>query len=322
VLAIVYFGTVVYPDYVVWETGLGGRLDVTNVVHPVLCVITNIGRDHTDILFETLEQIAAEKAGIIKPGVPVVSGVSQPSCIQVIRETAASRKSALYLAGESFRIEPLRREPNAQSFHFDGPFRRIENVEISLIGEHQFQNAALAIMAMEVLRQYQALIVDDDVLYAGMKSARWPGRLEWMSENPRLLIDGAHNPEGMAALAATLAQGTVHYRRLHVLMGMISTKNHRETLRHIMPLANSITFTEPAWLKKFPAGELAAIAREVADELGAGATIEVESDWKKALADLLRRTEPGDLAVVTGTLYLISDVRSWLKYETESEKGW
>lgn len=322
VMAIVYFATVVYPDYVVWETGLGGRLDVTNIVVPVVSVITNIGHDHMDILGETLAQVAEEKAGIIKPGVPVVSTVEQPACIAVLRETARARKSTLYLLDEAFRVFPLERRLDANRFDFEGPFRRLPGVEISLNGEHQFKNAAAALMTLEVLRQYYALVADDEEVYRGMKEARWAGRLELVSRRPRVLVDGAHNPEGLAALAATLRQDVYSYRKLHVLMGMIATKNHRDSLRHILPLADTLLCTEPSWRKKLEAGKLAELARDVAREQGLAVEAEAESDWKTALAELMRRTEPEDLALVTGTLYLISDVRSWLLHQAESEKGW
>lgn len=321
VLAICYYAKVAFPDVVVLETGLGGRLDVTNIVTPIVSVITNIGHDHMDILGDTIEQVAAEKAGIIKPGVPIVSTVEQPEAIDVIRRTAVERRSTLYLMGEQFRFEALHSEENEQTFHFYGPFRELESLAITLNGAHQMKNAAAALMALEVLRQYMAFRVDDEELRAGLRSAAWPGRLEIVSEHPRILLDGAHNPEGAETLAQAL-RDTYRYKRLHVMMGMLSTKNHHDVLRHILPLADALIFTEPDFRKKMSAENLSHIAEELLATASRRPQIAVEPNWRESLERLKAMTGPGDLAVVTGTLYLIADVRSYVLHRTESEKGW
>jgi dihydrofolate synthase/folylpolyglutamate synthase len=226
-LAILYFATVEYPDYVVWETGLGGRLDVTNIVTPIVSVITNIGHDHMDILGDTIEAVTREKAGIIKPGVPVVTAATQPEAIEIIAETARERKSALYRLGEQFRETALPSSDQEQTFRFEGLFRTIEPLTITLSGAHQRTNAAVAVMTLEVLRQYYALILEDEDLREGLRKAAWPGRLEMVQQSPRLLLDGAHNPEGAETLAAALRE-TYRYDRLHLMAGMLSNKNHEQ----------------------------------------------------------------------------------------------
>ncbi|REJ19009.1 MAG: bifunctional folylpolyglutamate synthase/dihydrofolate synthase [Paenibacillaceae bacterium] len=317
-IAILYFAKVAYPDYVVWEAGLGGRLDVTNVVVPVVSVITNIGHDHLDVLGDTLEAIAAEKAGIIKAGVPVVSAASQPEAIRILAETAAARKSTLYLLGRQFREMPLEAGEGTQRFRFEGPFRAIEPLEIAMLGAHQRTNAAVAVMTLEVLRQYYALILEEGVLEEGLRAARWPGRLELVREEPRILLDGAHNPEGMAALAAALKE-SFRWRRLHLMIGALANKNHIDMLRHILPIADSLIVTEPDFKKKLDAGELARIAAGIP---GCPADAAAEPDWRRALDMLIGRTGPEDLAVVSGSLYLIADVRSSLLHDRDIEKGW
>ncbi|MBB6729306.1 bifunctional folylpolyglutamate synthase/dihydrofolate synthase [Cohnella zeiphila] len=319
-LAILYYGTVVFPDYVVWETGLGGRLDVTNIVHPIISVITNIGHDHMDLLGPTLTDIAREKAGIIKNGVPVVSSATQPEAIEAIRDKAASIQSTLYLLGEQFRFEPLSVAEDEQTLSFTGPFRALPKLTVTMNGAHQLTNAATAVMALEVLRQYYALIVDDDVLERGLREATWPGRLEMVSREPRILLDGAHNPEGAEALAAALAD-VYSYDRLNMMIAMMPNKNHELTLRHILPMVNSLIVTEPDFHKKMSAADLA----QIAERLGGPREIVVEPDWRKALELLRQKAEEGSdrtLSVVTGTLYLIADARSWLLHRTKSEKGW
>lgn len=321
VLAILYFAKVTYPDFVVWETGLGGRLDSTNVVTPIVSVITNIGHDHMEILGDTLEAVAAEKAGIIKSGVPVVSTVEQPEAIAEIKAAAARRKSTLYSLGEQFRLEPVRVELDDQSFDFTGPFRTIEQIGITLNGAHQLKNAALAVMTLEVLRQYYAVVLDEEPFREGMRSAGWPGRLEMISSEPRLLIDGAHNPEGAQTLAEAL-RTLYRYDKLHLMIAMMPTKQHEEVLRHVLPLADSLIVTEPDFFKKAEAETLGALAGRVLGELDRGIEVVIEPDWRRAFGLLRAKVGEGDLGVVTGTLYLISDIRSWVLYGKHSDKGW
>lgn len=321
-LALLYFARVSYPDYVVWETGLGGRLDSTNIVTPVLSIITNVGHDHMEILGDTLEKVAAEKAGIIKPGVPVVTACEQPEVLQVIERTARAQNATLYTMGRQFRYEPVSEAVNRQIFHWEGPFRRYERVAIGLNGHHQLKNASAALMALEVLRQYYALVLEDEDVYGGFAAAKWPGRLELVQERPKVLLDGAHNPEGAESLALALRGETFKRRKLHFMMGMLATKNHTGYLGHILPIVDTLILTEPDFHKKLDAGSLAEVVRGMLPGTGADPEVFVEPDWKAALHHLLEITGEDDLAVVSGTLYLISDVRTWMMYKTDSEKGW
>lgn len=321
-LALLYFATVSYPDYVVWETGLGGRLDSTNIVTPVLSVITNVGHDHMDILGNTLEQVAAEKAGIIKPGVPVVTACEQPEVLEVIANTAKAKNATLYTLGKQFSYTAVSEELNRQSFNWEGPFRRYEGVSISMNGEHQVKNASVALMALEVLRQYYALVLEDEDVLGGFAEAKWPGRMELISDDPRILLDGAHNPESAETLAVSLKSGIYKRRKLHFMMGMLATKNHTGYLGHILPIVDTLILTEPDYPNELDAQRLADTVRSMLPEAGVDPVIIVEPDWKKALEKLTEMTEPEDLAVVSGSLYLISDVRTWILYKTDSEKGW
>ncbi|QCT01970.1 FolC bifunctional protein [Paenibacillus algicola] len=320
-LAILFYSRERVPDVVVWETGLGGRMDVTNVVHPVVSVITNIGMDHTDILGETIQEIAAEKAGIIKPGVPVVTAVSQPEALEVIRQTAASKRATLYAAGEQFSYERLSGDENSQKLRFSGPFRELE-LEIGMQGEHQCQNAACAMMAIDILRHYMAFVIEPDDLQKGFTSTRWAGRLEQVSQMPRLILDGAHNPEGAESLAKSLP-GTYRYRKLNLMMGMLSNKHHEDYLKHILPIVDTLIITEPDFRRKMDANALADVAERIRESYAKPSLqIIIEPDWRKALEALKSRTEAEDLGVVSGTLYLIADVRSDLLGLSDAEKGW
>ena len=321
-LALLYYATVAYPDYVVWETGLGGRLDVTNIVAPVISIITNVGHDHMDLLGPTLADIAREKAGIIKPGVPVVTTETKPEILAILQEKASSGQSTLYRLEEQFHYETLTVAQDEQTLNFTSPFRQYSELTITLNGAHQRMNAAAAIMALEVLRVYDALILDEENLIAGLRRTEWPGRLEMIVREPRILLDGAHNPEGMETLAAAL-RDIYTYGRLHVMVAMMPNKNHEQSLRHILPMVDTLIVTEPDFHKKMKADDLAAVAGRLQQSGSGPREIIVEPDWRRGL-DLLRGMAGGDqvLSVVTGTLYLIADVRTWLLHGTKSDKGW
>jgi len=320
-LAILYFAKVVYPDYVILETGLGGRLDSTNIVTPVLTIITNVGRDHMDILGDTITKIAEEKAGIIKSGVPVVSAAEHPEAVEVLARRCREKMSTLYLLGKQFAYEYKNGDWDRQTFNFTGPFRRLDGLTVSLNGEHQVKNAAVAVMALEVLRQYYALIFEDDVLQEALRSTRWPGRLEMIPGTPALLLDGAHNPEGAEALAHALRQ---HGRgkKLHMAIGMLASKDHRNFLKPLVPLVDHWIVTEPDFRNPLPAGELGVLVRELLDQSGRKAQVAIVPEWKQALQQLRQSAAAEDLAVVTGSLYFIADARSWILNGTLPEKGW
>lgn len=320
-LAILYYAEECYPDVVVWETGLGGRMDVTNIVNPIVSVITNVGYDHTDILGDTLEQIAGEKAGIIKPGVPVVTSVDQPEVIEVLARKAEQCRTTMYLAGRDYTAERLSGDESSQSFHFHGPFREMD-IEIGMQGEHQCANAGLAMMTLEVLRQYMAFVLDDEPLLSGFRHTFWAGRLEKVSENPPIVLDGAHNPEGAASLVKSIPQ-TYTYNKLHLLAGMLENKQHEPVFRHLLSIADTLILTEPDFRRKMDADKLYELVHQLQHDMNkTEVEIIVESDWKQALELLKSRTEREDLGVVTGTLYLISDVRATLLHQSDSEKGW
>lgn len=321
VLAILYFAEVSYPYFVVWETGLGGKMDVTNIVVPLVSVITNVGMDHTEILGDTIEAIAEQKAGIIKAGVPVVTAVEQPEAIEVLERIAAQKKSTVYRLKKDFDYVGMQ-EQGEQVLDFVGPFMEYAEIPLSLKGSHQFKNAAVAIMTLEILRQYYALILEEEDLQAAMAEVKWPGRLELVKSEPQIVLDGAHNPQGAAALAEALKE-SYSYERLHIMAGMLSKKHHRDYFKHILPLADTLIVTQPDFHQAKDAKELFDLIMEMKQEYGLDRLeVVVEPDWKRALERLEQMAGPDDLAVVTGTLYLVADVRSMLLYQSHSEKGW
>ena len=313
VLAILYFAEVVRPSVVVWETGLGGRLDSTNVVHPLVSVITNVGLDHTDILGDTYQQIAYEKAGIIKPGVPVVIGKLTDEALEVVKEQASQKKARLYQAGHDFDVQATEVSPRLgeQHFTYSSVFRRgSQAFMIHMNGEHQMQNAAVALMVTDLLREFYAYHLMDEDISRGLEATTWPGRLELVQITPAILLDGAHNAEGMQALTASIAKFVPASKKIHVLIAALADKPLSQMASEWaqvpveqfylttfdFPRAASIEYLQDAWLT----GETA-LDR-----------ISVIPDWRSFLRDWSNSQEhEDDLLVICGSLYFIAQVRSY-----------
>jgi len=269
-------------DTVVLEVGLGGRLDATNVVTPTLCVITPIDYDHQIFLGDTLEQIAAEKAGILKPGVPAVFAEQWPEAEAVLREHARGP----YTLSRDWPITDLAIDSRGSRFCFQG----IE-VRCPLAGEHQVENARVAAVALAQL----------GISAAGIVTARWPGRLERVSERPEIIIDGAHNPAGTRALAGYI-QRFYSGRRVWMVYGALRDKAVTEMTSLLFPLSDRIVLTAPANTRALPP--------EAIDAPGATITHSIA----EAIGKLSEAT-PGDVIFITGSLYLVGEARALLVKE-------
>lgn len=277
-------------DYVVLETGLGGRLDATNIVESPACsVIMPIGLDHTAQLGDTLPAIAGEKAGIIKPGRPVVCAPQAIEAENVIRKRAADLSAPLHLVDIN-NIQPLSHVPAGQRFSYGG----LEDLSISLLGQHQLENAAAAIETAKVLG------LEETVIRAGLRNARWPCRFEYIPGAPPFILDGAHNAHGAAALVRGL-QDYFPGQKFTVVMGVMEDKPWREMLALMEPLAARFVCLTPDGARALPASELARAIRSVPAETAA--------DVDAALA-LCRRYE--DPVCAFGSLYYIGHLRRLL----------
>jgi dihydrofolate synthase/folylpolyglutamate synthase len=276
------------PDWVLLEVGLGGAIDSTNVVIPAVSVITSISFDHPDYLGNTLAQIAAVKAGIIKKGVPVVTAPQPPEVMAVLRQRAEELSAPLTEAG------PLP-----------------ENLELGLRGAHQRVNAAVALTVIEVLRQRGLLAAADQVVREGLASVRWPGRQELFSRgSARLLLDGAHNEAGMRALAESLAayaDGVYRRERLILCIGVLADKEIAKMAALIVPLAARVVIVKP----DSPRAAWQEMADAVAALGGADNPLLIE-DPVAGVQACLALAGPADLVCVTGSLYMIGAVREWL----------
>lgn len=320
-IAILYFARVARPAVVVWETGLGGRLDSTNVVLPLVTVITNIGMDHTNVLGDNLGDIAREKAGIIKPGVPVVTGERRPEALAVIQEKAQQTRSTIYRIGEHFQGEQLEETLGEQQMRYSSIHRRTEGVyRLKLNGLHQTDNAAVALMTIDVLRNYFSYLLDEEEISRGLQQTRWPGRLEVVSPRPVVVLDGAHNQEGMEALAGSLERLLPEGARLHLLFSGLADKPLSDMARTLAPLKSRIENLHVTTFD-FPR---AADEQTLHDAFLTGGweerSLDIVPDWQTFLRSWMREKQSAkadDWLVVCGSLYFIAQVRAFFPTTVE-----
>lgn len=307
-LALCYFAKE-KPDYVLLEVGLGGAIDSTNIATPLVSVLTSIGMDHMDYLGPTIEQITRVKAGIIKQGVPVVTSAGQPESLKILEEYAGDKKAKLIRIGQDVRWEMIEGQANCFTYH--GLKETLPAIELSLLGEHQFANAATALAVCEVLRDDYGAEITTQALREGLKTVRWPGRLELISQNPKVLLDGAHNVDGIRSLVKALhtyAEGLLRRKRLLLCLGMLRDKEIEEVVELIVPLADEIFVTKPDSPR---AGEWEYVGRQAAKYLDPGRINFIE-DPVQAACQGLKKLQPGDMLCVTGSLYMLAPVRKYL----------
>ena len=288
-------------EWAVVETGMGGRLDATNIIRPEVAVITSIGLDHREFLGNTLEEIAVEKAGIIKQGVPVVTAEQGTEVMRVIQQRCDEMGAPLFRLNSEFSAKRASSDPEAVSFDYQGE-NAYQDLRLSLAGEHQIGNAALAIKAAEVLAgKYPEMAFD---VRKGLGAVSWPGRLELIRENPPILIDGAHNPHAATVFAAHLRKllGT-KYRRIIMVAGVMGDKDIGGILGPLLPLAAEILFASPAYGRAASAEKL----QSCAADLGYASKTAGSVAGALAMAEGLYR--PGDLIVVTGSFYTIGEAK-------------
>ncbi|MGI6127482.1 MAG: bifunctional folylpolyglutamate synthase/dihydrofolate synthase [Planifilum sp.] len=309
-LALCYFAREAVPWFVVWEAGLGGRWDSTNVAFPLVSVITNVGLDHIHLLGNTLGEIAEEKAGIIKPGVPVVSGAEDPEAIRVIEKRARENKADLYLLHRDFQVKTLESGPENQRFQFGNVYRTLSDLELPLMGEHQVKNAAVALMTLDLLRQFYATVLEEEDIREGLSATDWPGRLEKVAAGPDIWLDGAHNREAARALAESVPEilRSHTYERLHLVISVSADKEVDEILKPLLPLADLVVVTRADHSRALPVEALAEAVRRVSPET----RIREASTAAEGLR--FAKEDAGDRAMilVTGSLFLVSEVRKWL----------
>ena len=296
-------------DLVIWETGLGGRLDATNIVTPLASVITNIALDHQHWLGDTLKKIATEKAGIIKPGLPVVTTTEEPEALAVVEKVAREKNAPLINLGQASRLSP---------FEKIGKSETGVTPVLSLLGEHQKINAALALATVEILQRQ--IPVTNEKIRAGLAGVNWPGRLQLIQgpDGQKILLDGAHNVAGANVLRAaliswnsnfSLSGGTLKRELQHarsgtgapitLILGVLQDKDWKHICGTLAPLAARI-FNVPVTSERTAnAGELAAACR--------AANSSAEIFACASLNEALKKSAGDTFVVISGSLYLVGE---------------
>jgi dihydrofolate synthase/folylpolyglutamate synthase len=286
-------------DLAVLEVGLGGRLDATNIVTPIATAITSIDFDHQAQLGDTIEAIAAEKAGIIKRGVPVICGPLPPGAATVIREIAQIRAAPLIDACDQVRIVGRQGEG---SVSVRSPVRTLDRVTLALRGRHQLDNASVAVALLDELA-HQGLRVTDDAVRRGLTETEWPGRLERFSRGGvDILLDAAHNPAGARALASHL--GEIGWTRVTLVFGAMRDKDVPSLLETLTPFCESIVCTTAPTPRAISASEIATLAVRM------GARVETIDDPGTAIARAIAIGRP---VVAAGSIFLIGPLRDILR---------
>lgn len=294
-------------DWAVIETGLGGRLDATNIITPEVSVITNISLEHTNLLGRTIYKIAGEKAGIIKPQVPLVTGVESNGndAARRFREVCRERQSPVYFH-DPVEFAGSRRNGSDVLHIKKGPFAGL-TARLSLAGRHQVENGFLAVRTAGVLRSLGYPITRKAVK-KGLAGNYWPGRFMTIRKNPTVIIDAAHNREGFAFLADTL-KTRFPGRKFDFLIGMVEKKHGAECLQIVSPLARSISTTPLLSERSDDPYYLISRLRAGSDH------IRVFPDPVTAYKDLLENSSRSDILIIAGSHFLIGDLASYIKRE-------
>jgi dihydrofolate synthase / folylpolyglutamate synthase len=302
-MAFVYFGETEGIDLAIFEVGLGGRFDSTNILKPMVSIITNIGLDHVAILGNTYEEIAFEKAGIIKEGIPAITGTLQPEALKVLEEQAESRGSSLLRLGEEIVISDHDKAKRGERFTVSSPFGRLDDLEITMIGEHQTANATLAVTAVGYLNEQGMVKANEQAIRQGLKDAFWPGRLEIVSENPFIILDGAHNTEGVQALVEELSS-RFKKEQIRIVFAALKDKPLGSMIAQLEEVSSSLTFVSFDFPRAASANELL--------NIGTKSTNLAVDDWKSAILHEKQKLHGNDVLVITGSLYFISEIRQYL----------
>lgn len=292
-------------DVAIIEVGLGGLLDSTNVIEPILTAITTIGMDHTDILGETLEDIATQKAGIIKPNVPLVTGKIEEAALKVIKETAMKQNAPIKCFEEDYQV--VYQGPDSkwgEIFDFYNEAGKIKNIKTPLLGEHQIENASLAIELFFSYCHLKQIPIKQEWIINGLAQTRWPARMEKISDEPFIVMDGAHNNHAMKRLVENVMR-EFPQRKIWILFSALETKDITQMLAELARIPSSellvTTFDHPK-----------ALHVEKLKSMSGVTSIKTAAAWQLGLADLLEKSMADDLILITGSLYFVSEIRQFL----------
>ena len=293
------------PDLAVIEVGLGGRLDATNTVEPIVTVITDISREHEDYLGTGIAAVAGEKAGVIKSAIPLITGAGRSEARKVILEAARNASATVKEFGKHFAAK----RTGINVFTYRSEKLILDDVSLTMPGSHQMKNAALAIAVAEVIRD-QGYKISETAIRDGIQKTVFPGRFEILRKRPDVIIDGAHTPEGMRLLKST-------FRRLYpgtkalLLLGMLKDKNYEVLVDIIAPIAREVICVPPQGTRALDPEELAALSRKK------GILANSVSDIAEGFEILVNQARENDVVLAAGSLYMIGPVRRACGIEEE-----
>ncbi|HJE96288.1 MAG TPA: bifunctional folylpolyglutamate synthase/dihydrofolate synthase [Ligilactobacillus acidipiscis] len=293
------------PDFLIVEVGIGGTYDATNIIQPLISVITSVGMDHMQILGDTLAAIAENKAGIIKKNVPVICGKLLPEVQDIIKQKSESMNADLYLFERDF-FATAKQLPNFWGETFDYRFKDhlLKNAQIQMVGDYQIENASVALTAFLVLLEQRSPFVPMNQLNRYLRRTIWPGRFEKLVDEPLIVLDGAHNLPAMQGISRTL-KTKFNSRKIYVLLAVLKDKQFNEMIAELEKLPN-VTLV----LTTFDAPR-ATFKREELD--AKWANISMYEKWNDALLTLINNMEADDMLLITGSLYFVSEVRKYFK---------
>lgn len=290
-------------DFGVIEVGLGGRLDSTNVIKPILSIITSISLDHTNILGNTIQEITNEKAGIIKDAIPVITCNQKDEALYIIKNKALLTKSKLTIVDSNDFVF-------LEIVNDDIPYQRVSvnfnnnkyTLDLALLGKHQIINLSLAIKTLEELEKLNYIKVNINKLYKGVKNVKWKGRLEVLKKDPFIVIDGAHNIAGIEFLKSNIEE-YFKYKNLYLILGILADKNVEEMVKIIAPVATEVYTVTANSIRAASANELKEVVLEYNNNCIAF------DDYDKAIKLSLSKANKDDLIVAAGSLYMIGEIR-------------
>lgn len=301
--------------FAVIETGMGGRFDATNIVEPAVSIISNLSIEHTDYLGGTIRELAVEKGGIIKENTPLVTGVTQPSGLSKLFETAREKNAPVHVFRKDFRV---RNNKAADTFSYYGLSNRFKDLKTGLKGDHQIENAALAIAGCEIVAKLPDLVYPEKLLdpvniQESLSNAQWPGRLEYIMEDPLVIIDGAHNLKASAVLGNYLAQ---HFagRKITLVLGMLDDKPYKKMLGNLLPTARKVFLTRADNERSIDPEVLEQCARLYTD-----VPILIEPHVGRAVEQAVKEADTDEVICIAGSLYVAGEAREKIETEMKSQ---
>ena len=288
-------------DIAVYETGLGGRLDATNVLRPLVSAITPISYEHTDKLGDTLGEIAFEKAGIIKDGSICVSAQQEKEALDVISSVCVNRKAKLISVGKDISFKEISSDEKGSVFDVSGILGEYGALECGLLGRHQISNAALSIGIIESLK-HSGIDIKEDSIRRGIKKAAWPGRLEIVSRRPLVVLDGAQN-RASAKVLAEAVKNIFDHKRLVLVLGVSKDKDVDGILDELIPISDSVIVTRSKILQRAMEPE------KIASRIGRTTKAAVTSSVDEAMECAVSSAGADDMVLVTGSLFVVGEAR-------------